>query len=430
MILALGILIVMLLFIMLDVMPFGAPPLFASVLIVIAGTLFGADWEVQWDIPYAFSGFTNATVWMVAFFMVVLAALQKTRLIGRIKGVMRSLVERGGFKSYVLLVLVVMAGAILMGNTTGYYVLVLSLVTTIPYSKKLPTSKLLMPLGFATGNPIVAVNVAFYYALAVSVLEAAGFTGEIDMTGFMVMSTIASLGFLAWCVIGYRVLPDHEVEGAAEDQVATSDVKNSEIPVWQEYLTVVAFIVSVVAMMMLNSLGNIGYIAPGICAFVLLLAKVVNFKEMREGIFSPLILMMAGVIPVANALADSGLTALIGSSVAGVIGAGAPPFAIVLVFAVLTSVCASFTGSNIGSAFIFAPVAIATCMSLGLNPSAVAAAVVASAWCGGFMPVDGLPAMILGMGKYSMQEFWAFSVPMYIVKIVALSAGAVIAFPM
>ncbi|GIN58986.1 hypothetical protein J8TS2_33050 [Lederbergia ruris] len=82
-----------------------------------------------------------------------------------------------------------------------------------------------------------------------------------------------------------------------------------------------------------------------------------------------------------------------------------------------------------GSVFIFAPIAIATSISLGLNPVAAAIAVVVSGWNGGYMPVDGMPAMILGMGKYKLPQFWLFSVPMYLVRIFALSVGAVIMFP-
>ncbi len=42
------------------------------------------------------------------------------------------------------------------------------------------------------------------------------------------------------------------------------------------------------------------------------------------------------------------------------------------------------------------------------------------------MPIDGMPAMILGMGKYKLPEFWVFSVPMYLIRILALCAGAVL----
>ncbi len=435
MILALAILVIMIVLIMTDALPFGAPPILACCLLVVASSLFGADWEVQWDIPYAFAGFTNSTVWMVAFFMAVIAALQKTSFIDKLKDVMLNLVEKGGFKSYVLLLVVVMLGAILMGNTTGYYMLVLTLVATIPYNKKLPTSKLLMPLGFATGNPLVSVNVAMFFGIAVSILEAAGVTEAPSMTGVMVASSIASIAFLAWAIVGYKLLPDHPL---ADDAAASIEDQNKgkaqdaapKLASWQEILVILAFVVSVLGMMFASNLGNIAYVLPGLCAFVLLFAKVINFKEMRDGIFSPLILMMGGVIPVANALADSGFTAMIGEMVAGAMGGAMPGFVVVLVFCVLTSVCATFTGSNMGSVFIFAPIAVATCMSLGLNPAAAAVAVTLAGWSGGFLPIDGLPALIMGMGNYTMVEFWKFSVPMYIVKIVFLALGATIAFPM
>lgn len=431
MILALAILVIMIVLIMTDALPFGAPPILACCLLVVASSIFGADWEVQWDIPYAFAGFTNSTVWMVAFFMAVIAALQKTRFIDKLKDVMLNLVEKGGFKSYVLLLIVVMLGAILMGNTTGYYMLVLTLVATIPYNEKLPTSKLLMPLGFATGNALIPVNVAIYYGIAVSVLEAAGVEQTPEMFGISVMIFFASIGFLLWSIVGYKLLPDHPLaEDAAQGSDGAAKSSASTLTSAQEWLAIIMFVVSVVGMMFANDLGNIAYVLPGICAFVLLFAKVINFKEMRDGLFSPLILMMGGVIPVANALADSGFTAMIGNAVASAMGGAMPGFVVVLVFCVLTSVCATFTGSNMGSVFIFAPIAVATCQSLGLSPLAAAAAVTMAGWSGGFMPIDGLPALILGMGNYTMVEFWKYSVPMYIVKIVFLALGATIAFPM
>ena len=46
------------------------------------------------------------------------------------------------------------------------------------------------------------------------------------------------------------------------------------------------------------------------------------------------------------------------------------------------------------------------------------------------MPVDGLPAMIYGMGNYTLPEFWKFTVPMYFIRIAAMSLGAVLVFPM
>ena len=93
--------------------------------------------------------------------MVVMAALEKTSLIDKVKATMFNMASKGGYRNYILLLIVVMLGASVMSGT-GYYVLVLSLVSTIPYNKNLPISKIFMPLGYATYNPIVPVNMAFY----------------------------------------------------------------------------------------------------------------------------------------------------------------------------------------------------------------------------------------------------------------------------
>ncbi len=59
-----------------------------------------------------------------------------------------------------------------------------------------------------------------------------------------------------------------------------------------------------------------------------------------------------GVIGVADALAGTGFTAMVGDAVAGVLGSGVSPFVFIVAFALLTSTCATFTGSNMGSVYI------------------------------------------------------------------------------
>lgn len=423
MILALAILVIMIGLIMFDVLPFGAPPLLACMLLVVTGLS---------TVPEAFAGFTNSSVIMVASFMVVLAGVQKTRAMDKVKEALITLVNRGGYKSYALLVIVVMVGASLVGGgNTGYYVLILSLISTIPYTKKMPTSKLMMPLGFATNHPLIPINVALFYSVVSSVLETAGFMEPVSMIKFSMVNFVMAIAFLVWCLVAYRLLPDHPIAAAEEDAHAKIE-KTKAVPMepWKEKVTVVAFVVSVVGMMMINTLGSVANVIPGLAAMALLFMKVIDFKEFRENMFAPVILMMAGVIGVADALANSGFTAMIGEVIATALGTNVAPLLVIILFALLTSTCATFTGSNMGSVYIFAPIAIAACMSLGLNPTAAAAAVVVSGWQGGYMPIDGMPAMIMGMGKYKLPEFWKFTVPMYLIRIIALSVAAAVIFPM
>lgn len=421
MILALGVLILMIVLIMSDKLAFGAPPILACLLLVLLGLS---------TVQEAFAGFVNPSVIMVAGFMVVMAGLMKTSLIGKVQSSMLALVNKGGYKSYALLLVVVMLGASFPGaGATGYYVLILSLISTIPYNKKMPTSKLMMPLGFATNHPLIPFNVALFYGVTVSVLETAGYTGGLSMSKFAVVNFILALGFLIWALVAYRLLPDHPItEASAYDEVAVA-TEMGAMPAWKEYSTIAAFMVSVVGMMLMNVLGNAAFVIPGLMGAFLLMINVLDFKEVRDNMGAPVIIMMAGVIGVADALANSGFTAMIGDAVANALGTDINPFLLIFIFALLTSTCATFTGSNMGSVYIFAPIAIATSISLGLNPAAAAIAVVVSGWNGGFMPIDGMPAMILGMGKYKLPQFWLFSVPMYLIRIFALCVGAIVMFP-
>lgn len=435
MVLSLIVLVAMIVMILFDVLPFGMPPIACCVLIVILGAVFGdqmTDLPTPWDISYAFAGFTNSTTWMLAFFMVILAAIQKTQMINKVKDIMTKLVEKGGFKSYVLLLIVVMLGASILGmGSTAFYVLIFSLVVTMPYNEKLPSSKLVLPLGIASNHPLIPINVALQYGVAVSVLAASGLQEGITMVQFAIVTFFLSVGFLVWAIIGYKVLPSHPVaEPTVENAQALEGEGPAAMPAWKETATILAFVVSIVAMMFVDTLGQLSYIIPGAAAIFMLLIKVIDFNEFRDNLFSPIILMTAGVIPVANCLADSGLSALVGNTVAGFIGTGVPPLVLLLIFTVLCSTFACFTGSQVGIVMIFAPLAIAVCQGLGYNPMAACVAVTLSGWAGHYMPIDGLPAMAYGMGKYTMVEFWKFTIPQYIIRLIFLCVGALIVFPM
>lgn len=422
MFLALGILIFMIALIMFDVLPFGAPPILACLLLVVTGLS---------TVQEAFAGFVNNSVVMIAGFMVVMAAIQKTSLITSVKNGIIALINKGGYKSYAALIIIAMLGASLVGGgNTGYYVLILSLLVTLPYSKKMPTSKLLLPMGFATNHPLLPFNVALYFGVAVSILESNGYMDGINMTKFALVNFAMNAAFLVWCLVAFKLLPDHPLSDASQADIDRASAELEKLPKWKENVVIISFVVAIVAMMMMNKIGNAAYVIPGLCGAVCLFIGVLDFKEVRDSMGAPVILMMAGVIGVADALANSGFTAMLGESMAKAMGGSANAFLVILVFGLLTSTCATFTGSNMGSVYIFAPIAIATCMSLGLNPVAAATVCTVCGWQGGYMPIDGLPALIYGMGKYKLPEFWKFTIPMYFIRIIALAAAAVVIFPM
>lgn len=422
MIIALAIVIIMIGLIMSDKFSFGAPPLVAAALLVVTGVS---------TIQEAFSGFLDSNVVMIAGFMAVMAGFQKTSFMEKIESMMSKLASKGGFIAYALLILVVMLGASVMMGNTGYYVMVLTIAAAIPYNKHLPNSKLLIPLGFATWRGLIPAGAAVFLGIANSLLEGGGYEEKITIAPFGIMVLIMSIGFLIWALIAYRFLPDFDInEGAQKKSEYKEETSNVKLPLWKENITYFAFVASIIGMMFVNHIGDVAYIIPALSTALLTVVGVLNFKEARNNLFSPLIIMMASVIGVAAALANSGFTAMVGDSLASALGSNASPFILVLAFCLLTSAVATITGASIGALFVFAPIGIATCISLGFNPMALAAAITVSAWGGAFLPIDGLPALILGMGQYKLTQFLKFTLPMWIFQIIALAIGAVLMFPM
>ena len=41
-----------------------------------------------------------------------------------------------------------------------------------------------------------------------------------------------------------------------------------------------------------------------------------------------------------------------------------------------------------------------------------------------------MPAMIMGAGNYNLKEFWKFTIPQYFIRLLVLTGGALLLFPM
>jgi len=443
MIFALAITVLMIVLIMADRLPFGVPPLIACLLMVVFNVV---------PINVAFSGFANATIVMLASFMAVIAALQKTELVTGFKQMISRLASKGGFRAYALIIVFVMVGCSIFGTgSTAYYVLVIGLLSTLAYNKKLPPSKVLMPAGFASNHPMLPFNVALQYGIVVAVLEATGVDERVDLVRFSLVNLAVSLGFLIWCLVAYRMLPDHPIAdeeppadsaleggdssprgGGVADAAATATatVIAPELTRRKQLAAYGSFALAIAGMVSYSYIGDAGYAITGLSVAVLLITRVLDFTEIRDAISQPIIIMSAGVIGIAEALGATGLTQLVGESVADLLGGDISPFLLVFAFCVLTSLLATLTGSTIGTVYVFAPLAIATCIGLGLDPTAAAVAIVIAGWNGHFLPIDGLPAMVMGVGKYSLVQFWKFTIPMYFIRLLALTTGALLLFPM
>lgn len=402
--------------------PFGTSPLLAILLLVLAGVA---------DIKTAFAGFCNPTVVLLASFMAIMAALQKTRFLVKFRALMFKMAAKGGFAAYALLVLVSMLGCSLFGTgATAYYVLTISLLAQLPDSRDLPPSRVLMPAGFGANHPLLPLNTALQYGIVLAVLESGGVMPQVDLVRFSLVNLALSLAFLVWALIAYRLMPDHPLAASAGGAAADAAAAPPQLSAGKQVLTYSCFAAAVVGMVLQSSIGDAGYAVTGLAVAALLIGGALDFREVREALSAPIILMSAGVIGLSGVLRDTGFTALVGRTVAAHMGDNVSPFVLVLVFCLLTGALVSLTGSAIGTVYVFAPLAVSTCVSLGLDPTAAACAVTVAGWCGHLLPTDGMPAMIVSMGGYTMPEYWRFAVPQFFIRHLALAAAAVALFPM
>ena len=421
MIITLAIIVLMVVVIISDKLPFGTPALLAAALLVVFN---------QADIATAFSGFTDKNVIMIMGFMACMAALQKTKVIYDLQGLLGKVAAKGGIVGFALLMIAIMAiGNVISG--TAYYVLVISIIATIPYNKNLPNSRILLPAAFASGMAGWLPNsVVLFTGLVASLVSNAGGDVTVSIGKFCIMNIIWSVVYLVWSVIGHKLLPDRDISGSEIEGAAPE--KKEFVPVLsktQQTVVYVGYVAMVVAMIFLDKLpGESGYALPVIIAGLFLCVGALNFKEMIGNMFSPVMIMMASVIGVAAAMANCGLSGFLGEKVAVMLGGNPSLMVLVFVFALMTSVSATLTGASFGSLFIFAPIGIALCLQFGYNPVPLALACVKAAWINWFLPIDGLPALAMGTGKYKLTEFWKYILPLWVLMLGFYSVMCVVFF--
>ena len=418
MIITLAIVVLMVAVIISDKLPFGAPALIACALLVVTQ---------QADVATAFSGFANNNVIMIMGFMVCTAALQKTTAIHKIKGLLNRVAKKGGIGGFILLLFTIMVvGNFITG--TAFYVLIISIIATIPYNKELPTSRILLPAAFCSSGWLPN-GAAMMIGIIASLVETTGHDGSISVAMYCLVNVAWSAVYLVYSVIMHRFLPDRDISESTAAAAKEEDKFELTITKTQEKIIYVGYVVLLIGLVFLTTLpGEIGYGLPLVIAGVYLACGAISFKEMLNNMFSPVLIMMASVIGVAAAMNNSGLSTYLGNLVGGLMGENVSLFALVLVFGFMTSICATFTGASFGSLFIFAPIGIALSVSYGYSPIPVAYVCVAAAWINWFMPIDGLPALAMGTGKYKLTEFWTFILPLWVLKMLFTCGAACLLF--
>ena len=157
--------------------------------------------------------------------------------------------------------------------------------------------------------------------------------------------------------------------------------------------------------------------AAGVLASMAL--RTVQPRSVYESVDWPVIVLLAGLIPVAGAMESTGTANLIAHFILETVAQGHAAVALALILAV--TMFLSDVMNNAATAAVMCPIAIGTATALEVNADSFLMAVAIGASCAFLTPIGHQNnTLILGPGGFRFGDYWKLGVPVEIL-VVAIS---------
>ncbi|MEM8743429.1 MAG: SLC13 family permease [Pseudomonadota bacterium] len=165
----------------------------------------------------------------------------------------------------------------------------------------------------------------------------------------------------------------------------------------------------------------------GACVLMTLL-NIVPIRDIYTTIEWPVIVLLASLIPIGNALQETGGTALIADAIVSLSSGSSP--AIVLLILMVVTMTLSDVLNNTATALIAAPVAVTIADRLNVNPDPFLMAVAIAASCAFLTPIGHKNnTLIMGPGGYKFSDYWRMGLPLEIIVIAVSVPMLLIVWP-
>jgi len=159
------------------------------------------------------------------------------------------------------------------------------------------------------------------------------------------------------------------------------------------------------------------HVAFAAAAVGVLVLRVMNMTEAYRAIDGSLLVLLACLIPVSEAIASTGGAALLAAPLAELLGP-MPPWLAVAVLIFVGMAVTPFL-NNAATVLILAPIAAATAQSLGVDPDAYLMAVAIGAACDCLTPIGHqCNTLVMGPGGYRFGDYWRLGLPLSLIVLV------------
>jgi solute carrier family 13 (sodium-dependent dicarboxylate transporter), member 2/3/5 len=408
-----------------------------AVLSLLALTLGGVVSTEQ-----ALAGFSDPVVVMIAGLFVVGAAMFRT---GVADAVGRRVESLAGHSPRRLVVTIMLATALLSAflSSTGTVAVMLPVVLAIARRRGIAPSRLLIPLAYAAllGGMLTLIgtppNLIVSSQLVQAGLEPFGFfqftpPGLIMLAIGVAFMTLAGPYLIPerrsadrWAATGAAPLTPYQEQGElvqAPPVVGEEDLRRPE-----RAPLAVAIMALMLLVMTFELVAHV--IAVLGAAAALVLGRCVTMEEAYRSINWESVVLIAAIIPMGSALANTGGLTLAADAVLA-LTEGAGPLALMAVLFVFTSVLSQLI-SNTATTVLLAPIAIQAALTLGLNPHAVLLTVAVAASTAFATPVASpVNTLVLGPGGYRFGDYARAGIPLQLLLLGATLVVVPLLFPL
>ncbi len=179
-----------------------------------------------------------------------------------------------------------------------------------------------------------------------------------------------------------------------------------------------------IALSMFNIMPTTLSFIGAVLAYIFL--GILPLRDMYKAVDWPVIVLLGAMIPVSQALQDTGLTAKI-AVYANHMTDSLPPWGILALIMVVT-MCLSDVINNAATALIMAPIGMGIAAQMGVSADPFLMAVAVGASCAFLTPIGHqCNALILGPGGYRFCDYWRMGLPLE-AMIVGVSIPLILGF--
>ena len=166
------------------------------------------------------------------------------------------------------------------------------------------------------------------------------------------------------------------------------------------------------AMVVLLATGVVPSVVAGLLAAgAMVLLRVVTVDGAYRAINWTTVVLVAGMIPLSTAMTQTGAADQVADALVGVVR-NAGPYALLAGLFAITAVFGQLI-SNMATALIVIPIAVAAAVELGVSPQPVLMSVTVAAAASFLTPVaTPVNMMVMGPGGYRFGDYWKLGLPL------------------